>query len=95
MAIQHLTYLDLTPEQRREGAKRARDQLRSLLQNPMLTPEQLTALSDRMVHIDNWEKGALEIPKGSPQKGLPSPVREPQHHEVSLTEGVPVKAKLS
>jgi hypothetical protein len=73
MAVGHLTYKDLTPEQRREGAKAQREQLRQLMANPFLASEQLQALSERLAHIDKWEMGHLEVgKKPGQQPALPA-----------------------
>jgi hypothetical protein len=61
MAVGHLTYLDLTPDQRQEGARAAREQVRKLMANPFLTADQQKILSDRVMHIDKWENGQLEV----------------------------------
>lgn len=72
MAIRHLTYLDLTPEQRREGAKGAREQLRQAAASPYLTLEQRAAINERTELIHKWEKGDLEVtPKAPTPKALP------------------------
>jgi hypothetical protein len=71
MGIRHLTYLDLSPEQRKEGAKAAREQLRQAVANPFLSPEQQSALADRRDHIDKWEKGHLDPAHGLQLHGKP------------------------
>ena len=63
MAIKTLSYLDLTPEQRRTGSKAARERLRSLASNPFLTNEQKEQLSEQMRKLDLWEHGKLEAAK--------------------------------
>lgn len=61
MAIKTLSYLDLTPEQRRNGAKQARERLRSLAGNPFLTEDQRTQLQEQLRKLDLWEHGKLEL----------------------------------
>lgn len=82
MGIRHLTYLDLSPEQRKEGAKAAREQLRQAVANPFLSAEQQSALADRRDHIDKWEKGDLDPAHGlrlhGKPKELPSGSAEPK-----------------
>jgi hypothetical protein len=56
MAVQTLSYLDLTPEQRRRGANAARERIRGLLVNPFLTSDQKTHLQGELHRLDLWEK---------------------------------------
>ena len=60
MAVRTLSYLDLTPAQRRKGAGVARDRLRSLMGNPFLTADQKAHLQNEMHRLDLWEKGTLD-----------------------------------
>lgn len=83
MALGRVTYLDLTPEQRREGSVKARTRLKALLSNPMLTPDQRAALRVRMDELRLWEAGTLHTSRQS--------VR---HHVVKLDEVVPVKEEI-
>jgi hypothetical protein len=62
MPIVRMSYLDLSPEQRRAGAKVVKERLRASLSNPNLTPEQLQQLQGQLQKIELWEKGALERP---------------------------------
>jgi hypothetical protein len=62
MAIKTISYLALTPEQRREGARVARERLRSLSFSPFLTEDQHAQLREQMVRLDAWEAGTLEAP---------------------------------
>ena len=59
MAIKTLTYLDLSPEQRRAAAKGARDRIRTLSANPLLTAQQREVLGGHLAHLDLWEAGSL------------------------------------
>ena len=61
MSIKTTSYLDLTPEQRREGARTAREQLRALADNPFLTAEQRGQIVDRLAHLDRWEAGMIPV----------------------------------
>jgi len=63
MGIKTLTYLDLTPEQRRSGAKAAKDRLRSAMMNPMLTDEQRKGLQDQVAHLEKWARGLIAVVK--------------------------------
>lgn len=62
MAIRHLTYLDLTPEQRALGAAAARGRIRALLANPHLTSEQVRQLRQEQIRLAKWERGTLSSP---------------------------------
>lgn len=79
MALGRITYLDLTEEQRREGAARSRAQIKALLSNPALTADQRKALQDRLAHLRLWEAGKLP---------------GPTNHVVQATETVTVKEKV-
>jgi hypothetical protein len=57
MAIKHLSVKDLTPEQRKEGADKARERLRALLANPFVTADQVDQVHARLVAVDKWERG--------------------------------------
>ena len=61
MGIKHLTYLDLTPEQRREGAKIVKGRLKGALSQPGLDADQRAQLVGQMKHIARWEKGQLPL----------------------------------
>lgn len=61
MAIRHLTYLDLTDDQRREGAKQARSRIKSALMNPGLTASQKTEFKAQLARINKWAKCELEV----------------------------------
>jgi hypothetical protein len=63
--IRSMTYLDLTPEQRKKGASVARERLRGVLANPFLTEEQRLHVHDEMHRLDKWEKGQPLPPKPS------------------------------
>lgn len=59
MAIRTLSYKDLSPEQRREGAKKARERIQGALLNPSLTTDQLAYLKTQMARVDQWERCEL------------------------------------
>lgn len=59
MAIGKLTYLDLTTEQRREGAKVARERIRNAQMSPALDASQQAFLAAEMKKIDAWENCEL------------------------------------
>lgn len=61
MGIRTLTYLDLPLDQRKNAAKVARDRLRAMISNPLLTAEQSQVLAERMTLLDQWENGTLSI----------------------------------
>jgi hypothetical protein len=66
MAIQHVTYLDLTPEQRRDAAKTARTRLQTMISNPFLQPDQVKYLHDQMERLVQWERGEVPLAKPTP-----------------------------
>lgn len=82
MGAKHVTYLDLSAEQRREAASQARARLRTHLSNPTLTPDQAAQIQAQMANIDRWEQGAIDM---APKKG--------QAHTVTLSEAVDVNEK--
>lgn len=61
MPIIRRSYLDLSPERRKEGARVARARLRGALGNPLLAPEQLKQLQAQMAKLDKWEAGTLPV----------------------------------
>ena len=63
MAVQRLTYLDLTPEQRALAAQKVRAQIKATSTHSLLTPEQSAHLSKKLAQLDKWEKGTLPIVK--------------------------------
>ncbi len=63
MAVKRITYLDLSPEQRRKGAEQARLRLRGVLANPFLPAEQVRQVHQQLEHLDQWEKGQLQLPQ--------------------------------
>jgi hypothetical protein len=82
--IRTLSYRDLTPEQRAKGAKKARERLLALLNNPFLTVDQKKSIYDKITHIGHWEK--LQI-------ALPGPA--PKNHSVGVGDSVRAGEKLS
>jgi hypothetical protein len=61
MAIKHITYLDLTPEQRRQGAGEARTRLQGHLAHPFLTPGQRAQVAEEFARIGAWEHGRIPV----------------------------------
>jgi hypothetical protein len=61
MAVGHLTYLDLTPAQRKVAAQRVREQVRTALANPFLTADQRGTLILQVDRITRWERGQLAL----------------------------------
>jgi len=68
MPLIRKNYLELTPEQRREGARQVRARIQSALSNPMLTAEQAQQLQLQLRSIDQWEAGLLPD-RSRPVKG--------------------------
>lgn len=61
MAVQILTYLDLSPEQRKKAAVTMRGQLQSACANPFLAVEQRQMLVSQMTRLTLWEHGKLPL----------------------------------
>lgn len=59
MAVKTLSYLELSPEDRKVAARQARERLRGLMANPLLTPENRETLADHLAHLDDWEAGKV------------------------------------
>ena len=89
MSVGRLTYLDLTPGQRTEAAKAARQRVRTAMANPLLTPDQQVALQAHLRLIDNWESGRIPVSAHPEQKSFTG-----VEHTVELTETVSVDEKL-
>lgn len=81
MGVKHMTYLDLSPEQRREAANEARARLQTHLSNPTLSVEQQAVIMKQLTDLDRWEAGTIPI------GGTPTA------HVVQITETVEVKEK--
>jgi len=62
MSVIRMSYLDLSPEQRKKGAKAVKDRIQASLSNPDLAPEQIQQLHNQLKKIDLWERGAAERP---------------------------------
>lgn len=60
--IRSLTYRDLTDKQRAQGAKRSREKLLAVLNNPFLTVDQRQTVYDRISLVGRWEKLQLDNP---------------------------------
>ncbi len=87
MAIKRMTYLDIPAELRRDAAKAARENLKSHLRNPFLTPEQAAVVQAKLSHLDAWE-GAKLVPAGSP------PAKARKHHDVAVSEKLSVAVAM-
>ncbi len=61
MGVIHLSYLDLTPEQRQKAAAQARSRIQTYLTHPFLSAEQRKQLQDQLARINQWERGTLHI----------------------------------
>lgn len=105
MAVRTLTYRDLTQEQRAKGARRARERLMGLLNNPFLTVEQRQAVYTKIGTLNLWENLQIEEAgtpplTAAPLPAAPAPVaalpqKASQHHEVGIEETVPTADKVS
>ena len=62
MPVIRMNYLDLSPEQRKEGAKPVKDRIKATLASPGLAPDQIQHLHNQLNTIDQWEKGAIKVP---------------------------------
>jgi hypothetical protein len=59
MPLIRRSYLDLSLEQRRGGAKAAKARLKAAMANPSLTSEQAQQLRAELQKIQAWESGTL------------------------------------
>jgi hypothetical protein len=59
--VRHLTYLDLTPTQRKTAATRVREAIRLAQANPFLDDDQLLALRVQSERITQWEHGLVAV----------------------------------
>jgi hypothetical protein len=57
MPLIRRNYLDLTPKQRHEGAKAARDRIKAALATPGLNAKQAADLKAQLDKIQRWESG--------------------------------------
>lgn len=91
MGIRTLTYLDLPLDQRKNAAKVARDRLRAMVSNPLLTTEQSQILAERMTLLDQWEMGSLSVSLVDPMsRAIPETASEPTPEEqVTEPQGGP------
>lgn len=80
MAVQHLTYLDIPPSQRREAAAAARKRLHEHLSNPFLSPEQARTAHEKLTALDRWEAGQIHVRTAT----------KPVQHSVALSDDVRV-----
>jgi hypothetical protein len=86
MTIKHISYLELTPEQRRKGAADARKRITGMMSTPFLTGDQHLALQAQLKSIDQWEKGELPVHP---------PAGKSVNHKVGVGESVDLTAKVS
>jgi len=102
--IRTMTYRDLTPERRAQAARKTREKLLGLLNNPFLTVEQRKAVYDKIGLVGRWEKLQLDAPavqtapaalQAAPQPIGALPAHTPQHHDVAVKETVPAGDKVS
>lgn len=61
MTIKSINYLALSPDQRKRGAAKQRENLRNILTSPLLTDDQRQVVRDRLEHVRKWEQGELDI----------------------------------
>jgi len=73
MPVIRMSYLDLSPEQRKSGAKPVKERIKASLSQPDLAPDQMKQLHERLMKIEKWEKGVLERPAAHDN---PPPVEE-------------------
>ena len=59
MPLIRRSYRDLSPEQRKEGAKVVRARITAALGSPGLAPDQTRQLQEQMHKISVWEAGTL------------------------------------
>jgi hypothetical protein len=58
--IRTLTYRDLTDKQRAHGAKKSRERLLGVLNNPFLTVDQRQTVYEKISLVGRWEKLQLD-----------------------------------
>ncbi len=102
--IRTMTYRDLTAAQRATGARKTREKLMGLLNNPFLSIDQRQSVYDKIALVGRWEKLQLDTPVVQippPPAALPAtpqtkalPARTPQHHDVDVKDTVPLADKL-
>lgn len=68
MGIRTLTYLDMSDEKRRQATLVAKDKLRALMSNPLLTEDQHKTLADQMQHLDEWGAGRIAVKRPDTDK---------------------------
>lgn len=61
MSVKHLTYLNLSPEQRREAAAKRRAQLKAMLANPLMEARQVAVVHEQLRMLAAWEAGTVKI----------------------------------
>ena len=77
MGIKHISYLDLSPDQRSRSALRAQQQIKERLGDPTLSADQVKTLRNRIDHLGRWAGGNLPKPKPAP-KPVPAPKPTPK-----------------
>jgi hypothetical protein len=68
-----LSYLDLSPELRRAGARTVRDRLRGALASPSLSKAQQDQIQREITKLKAWEAGTLHLPAPAPPKPVSTP----------------------
>jgi hypothetical protein len=81
MLIQR-SYLDLSPELRRAGARVVRERLRGALASPSLTKLQQDIIQKELMKIRAWEAGTLHLPAPKP----PTTTNDPSDPLITVEE---------
>jgi hypothetical protein len=76
--IRTISYRDLTPKQRTEGARKARARLKGFLNNPFLTVDQIKAVYDKITLVGRWERLEIEVQGPRPPPAMPTLAAAPQ-----------------
>ena len=91
MAIKRMSYLQIPPERRREGATPVRQRLQERLADVTLTPGQREAAGRQLAHLAAWEAGTLGSTRTDQAPAANTPPRTPLNHSVGVFETVKVK----
>jgi hypothetical protein len=66
MTQKTLTYRDIPRDQRQAAATKALIKLRERLTDPSLTQEQIDAVLARVMHLNSWSAGLIDVVAAEP-----------------------------
>lgn len=61
MSVKHMSYLDLSPQQRREAAATRRTHLKAMLANPIMDQLQAKVIMRQLQVLAAWEAGTIPV----------------------------------